>query len=125
MATPDQAGRNEHAGRTPLAGLPAQARARPHTVETQFGPIEGKLAVLPDGGVSFSPNSRPAGTLRAKKRCPAQGHLRSRHASLLTGPLKARGRVLAPTPFSVANLFRRLSLKQTAGLFICPLFQAL
>src|ERR1044072_3565924 len=28
---------------------------RPHTVETQFGPIEGKLAVLPDGGVSFSP----------------------------------------------------------------------
>jgi len=28
---------------------------RPHTVETQFGLIEGKLAVLPDGGVSFSP----------------------------------------------------------------------
>jgi uncharacterized protein (TIGR00299 family) protein len=28
---------------------------RPHTVETQFGPIEGKLAVLPDGGQSFSP----------------------------------------------------------------------
>jgi uncharacterized protein (TIGR00299 family) protein len=28
---------------------------RPHSVETTFGPIEGKLAVLPDGGVSFSP----------------------------------------------------------------------
>jgi pyridinium-3,5-bisthiocarboxylic acid mononucleotide nickel chelatase len=28
---------------------------RPHAVETQFGSIEGKLAVLPDGGASFSP----------------------------------------------------------------------
>jgi uncharacterized protein (DUF111 family) len=28
---------------------------RPHTVTTQFGPIEGKIAVLPDGGQSFSP----------------------------------------------------------------------
>ena len=30
---------------------------RPHTVQTPLGPIEGKLAVLPDGGVSFSPSN--------------------------------------------------------------------
>ena len=28
---------------------------RPHTVQTPLGPIQGKLAVLPDGGASFSP----------------------------------------------------------------------
>src|SRR5690606_15496778 len=28
---------------------------RPHTVETPWGPVEGKLASLPEGGLSFSP----------------------------------------------------------------------
>ena len=43
---------------------------RPHTVETPLGPIEGKLAVLPDGGHSaFRRNSKPAGGLRGKRTC--------------------------------------------------------
>jgi len=28
---------------------------RPHTVETEFGSIEGKLAIFPEGGASFAP----------------------------------------------------------------------
>jgi uncharacterized protein (TIGR00299 family) protein len=43
---------------------------RPHTVETQFGPIEGKLAVLPDGGVSFSPEFEACRRIAGEKNVP-------------------------------------------------------
>jgi uncharacterized protein (TIGR00299 family) protein len=43
---------------------------RPHTVETPFGPIEGKLAVLPDGGTSFSPEFEACRRIAAEKNQP-------------------------------------------------------
>jgi pyridinium-3,5-bisthiocarboxylic acid mononucleotide nickel chelatase len=43
---------------------------RPHTVESPFGPIEGKLAVLPDGGVSFSPEFEACRRLATEKNVP-------------------------------------------------------
>jgi uncharacterized protein (TIGR00299 family) protein len=43
---------------------------RPHNVETQFGPIEGKLAVLPDGGVSFSPEFESCRRIAGEKNVP-------------------------------------------------------
>jgi hypothetical protein len=43
---------------------------RPHTVETQFGSIEGKLAVLPDGGTSFSPEFEACRRIAAEKNQP-------------------------------------------------------
>lgn len=43
---------------------------RPHTVETAFGPVEGKLAVLPDGGASFSPEFEACRRIAADKNVP-------------------------------------------------------
>jgi len=43
---------------------------RPHAVETTFGPIEGKLAVLPDGGVSFSPEFEACRRIAGEKNVP-------------------------------------------------------
>jgi uncharacterized protein (TIGR00299 family) protein len=43
---------------------------RPHTVETPLGPIEGKLAVLPDGGTSFSPEFEACRRVATEKNLP-------------------------------------------------------
>jgi pyridinium-3,5-bisthiocarboxylic acid mononucleotide nickel chelatase len=43
---------------------------RPHTVETPLGPIEGKLAVLPDGGQSFSPEFEACRRIATEKNVP-------------------------------------------------------
>jgi pyridinium-3,5-bisthiocarboxylic acid mononucleotide nickel chelatase len=43
---------------------------RPHTVETPLGPIEGKLAVLPDGGTSFSPEFEACRRVAGEKNVP-------------------------------------------------------
>ncbi len=43
---------------------------RPHSVETPFGPIEGKLAVLPDGSSSFSPEFEACRRLATDKNLP-------------------------------------------------------
>jgi pyridinium-3,5-bisthiocarboxylic acid mononucleotide nickel chelatase len=43
---------------------------KPHAVETQFGPIEGKLAVLPDGGTSFSPEFEACRRIATEKNLP-------------------------------------------------------
>jgi len=43
---------------------------RPHTIETPLGPIEGKLAVLPDGGVSFSPEFEACRRIATEKNVP-------------------------------------------------------
>jgi uncharacterized protein (TIGR00299 family) protein len=43
---------------------------RPHTVETALGSIEGKLAVLPDGGTSFSPEFEACRRVAAEQNVP-------------------------------------------------------
>jgi pyridinium-3,5-bisthiocarboxylic acid mononucleotide nickel chelatase len=43
---------------------------RPHSVESPFGPIEGKLAVLPDGSVSFSPEFEACRRIAGEKNVP-------------------------------------------------------
>ncbi len=43
---------------------------RPHTVETPLGPIEGKLAVLPDGSPSFSPEFEACRRVATEKNLP-------------------------------------------------------
>src|SRR5436853_1755759 len=43
---------------------------RPHTVETPLGPIAGKLAVLPDGDVSFSPEFEACRRIAAERNVP-------------------------------------------------------
>jgi hypothetical protein len=43
---------------------------RPHTVETPLGPIEGKLAVLPDGETSFSPEFEACRRVAGEKNLP-------------------------------------------------------
>ena len=43
---------------------------RPHTIETPLGAIEGKLAVLPDGGVSFSPEFEACRRIATEKNVP-------------------------------------------------------
>jgi pyridinium-3,5-bisthiocarboxylic acid mononucleotide nickel chelatase len=43
---------------------------RAHTVETPLGPIEGKLAVLPDGGQSFSPEFEACRRIAGEKHVP-------------------------------------------------------
>jgi uncharacterized protein (TIGR00299 family) protein len=43
---------------------------RPHAIETPLGPIEGKLAVLPDGSVSFSPEFEACRRIAAEKNVP-------------------------------------------------------
>jgi len=43
---------------------------RPHTVETPLGPIEGKLAVLPDGAQSFSPEFEACRRIAGEKNVP-------------------------------------------------------
>src|SRR5262245_47393383 len=43
---------------------------RPHTVESPLGPIEGKLAVLPDGGTSFSPEFDACRRVATEKNLP-------------------------------------------------------
>jgi len=43
---------------------------RPHAVETPFGSIDGKLAVLPDGGVSFSPEFEACRRIASEKNVP-------------------------------------------------------
>lgn len=43
---------------------------RPHTVETPLGPIEGKLAVLPDGDTSFSPEFEACRRVATEKNLP-------------------------------------------------------
>jgi uncharacterized protein (TIGR00299 family) protein len=43
---------------------------RPHTVETSFGPIEGKLAILPDGSPSFSPEFESCRRLAVENNLP-------------------------------------------------------
>jgi uncharacterized protein (TIGR00299 family) protein len=43
---------------------------RPHTVETPLGTIEGKLAVLPDGGQSFSPEFEACRRIAGEKNVP-------------------------------------------------------
>jgi uncharacterized protein (TIGR00299 family) protein len=43
---------------------------RPHSVETALGPIEGKLAVLPDGSTSFSPEFEACRRIAAEKNVP-------------------------------------------------------
>ena len=48
---------------------------RPHTVETPFGPIEGKLAVLPDGGDELFARIRSLPANRRREEPAAQGRL--------------------------------------------------
>ena len=43
---------------------------RPHSVESPFGPIEGKLAVLPDGSTSFSPEFEACRRIAGEKNVP-------------------------------------------------------
>src|SRR5262245_14516995 len=43
---------------------------RPHTVETPFGSIDGKLATLPDGHPSFSPEFESCRRLATEKNVP-------------------------------------------------------
>jgi uncharacterized protein (TIGR00299 family) protein len=43
---------------------------RPHTVQTPLGPIAGKLAVLPDGDVSFSPEFEACKQVANDKNLP-------------------------------------------------------
>jgi uncharacterized protein (DUF111 family) len=43
---------------------------RPHSVETTWGSIEGKLAVLPDGGTSFSPEFEACRRIATDKNVP-------------------------------------------------------
>lgn len=43
---------------------------RPHTVDTAFGPIDGKLAVLPDGGTSFSPEFEICRRIATERNVP-------------------------------------------------------
>jgi hypothetical protein len=43
---------------------------KPHAVETQFGAVEGKLAVLPDGGTSFSPEFEACRRIATEKNLP-------------------------------------------------------
>jgi uncharacterized protein (TIGR00299 family) protein len=43
---------------------------RPHTVETSLGAIEGKLAILPDGSQSFSPEFEACRRIAAEKNLP-------------------------------------------------------
>jgi uncharacterized protein (TIGR00299 family) protein len=43
---------------------------RPHSVETALGPIEGKLASLPEGGVSFSPEFEACKRVAIEKGLP-------------------------------------------------------
>jgi uncharacterized protein (TIGR00299 family) protein len=43
---------------------------RQHTVQTSFGAVEGKLAVLGDGGVCFSPEFESCRRLAAEKNVP-------------------------------------------------------
>jgi uncharacterized protein (TIGR00299 family) protein len=43
---------------------------RPHTVQTPFGQIQGKLAVLPDGGTSFSPEFEDCRRIAAEQNQP-------------------------------------------------------
>jgi uncharacterized protein (DUF111 family) len=43
---------------------------RPHTIETPLGPIDGKLAVLPDGGTSFSPEFEACRRIATEKTVP-------------------------------------------------------
>lgn len=43
---------------------------RPHTVQTPWGAVEGKLAVLCDGGVSFSPEFEACKKIASEKNLP-------------------------------------------------------
>jgi uncharacterized protein (TIGR00299 family) protein len=43
---------------------------RPHTVETPLGPIEGKLAILPDGSASFSPEFEACRRIAGERNLP-------------------------------------------------------
>ena len=43
---------------------------RPHSVETPLGAIEGKLAVLPDGSTSFSPEFEACRRIASEKNVP-------------------------------------------------------
>lgn len=43
---------------------------RPHTVETSFGPVLGKLAILSDGSTSFSPEYESCRQVADKKQVP-------------------------------------------------------
>ncbi len=43
---------------------------RPHTIETLLGLVAGKLAVLPDGGTSFSPEFEACRRIAADKNVP-------------------------------------------------------
>jgi pyridinium-3,5-bisthiocarboxylic acid mononucleotide nickel chelatase len=43
---------------------------RPHRVETAFGPIEGKLAVMPDGSQSFSPEFEACRRIAVERNQP-------------------------------------------------------
>ncbi|HND51606.1 MAG TPA: DUF111 family protein, partial [Pirellulaceae bacterium] len=45
---------------------------RPHSVETAFGTIEGKLATLADGSVSFSPEFESCRRVAQEKNIPLQ-----------------------------------------------------
>lgn len=43
---------------------------RPHTVETMFGPVLGKLAILADGTASFSPEYEACRAIAAERNVP-------------------------------------------------------
>jgi len=43
---------------------------KPHAVETPLGAIQGKLAVLPDGGQSFSPEFEDCRRIAGEKNVP-------------------------------------------------------
>jgi pyridinium-3,5-bisthiocarboxylic acid mononucleotide nickel chelatase len=43
---------------------------RPHTVETEWGPVLGKLAILPDGSASFSPEYEACRLVAAQREIP-------------------------------------------------------
>jgi pyridinium-3,5-bisthiocarboxylic acid mononucleotide nickel chelatase len=54
---------------------------RPHMVQTPLGPIEGKLAVLPDGGQSFSPEFEACRRIATEKNLPLKEVYEAAHKS--------------------------------------------
>jgi pyridinium-3,5-bisthiocarboxylic acid mononucleotide nickel chelatase len=65
---------------------------RPHTIETPLGPIEGKLAVLPDGGQSFSPEFEACRRIATEKNVPLKDIYEAALRAFAQGPTTAGDR---------------------------------